>query len=85
VDQKGKTMNNVNEMISELRVLAYPAKSHKGITGRKPHPELRSPNKRYCVWLNPALAERVRQIGKGSRSKGIEVIHAWYCGETKDD
>ncbi len=76
--------DNINDMIQELRVLAYPQKSHRN-AGRKSLPlELRSPNKRYCVWLNPILAERVREIGKGSGltgsiSKGIEILDANYA------
>ncbi len=70
-------MSSVNDMIHELR-LAYPQKSHPN-AGRKPlPPELCSPNKRYCVWINPALAERVRQIGSGSRSRGIEILYSCY-------
>lgn len=72
-------MNDVNDLVQELRALAYPQKSHKN-AGRKPlPPELRSPNRRYCIWINPALAERVRAVGSGSISRGVDILYNRYC------
>ncbi len=71
--------DNVNELIDALRALAYPQKSHRNAGRKLMPPELRSPNKRYCVWLNPVLAEHIREIGTGSISKGIEILDANYA------
>ncbi len=70
---------DINDTIQELRTLAYPQKSHSN-AGRKPlPPELRSPNQRYCVWINPALAERVRELGNGSISRGVDYLYTGYA------
>ena len=69
-----------DDIFQVLRKL-YPQKSHPGRAGRKPlPPELCSPNRHYMISISPALAERVREIGNGSLSRGIEELYYRVTG-----
>jgi hypothetical protein len=62
--------------------LAYPLKSHPGISGPKPKPlELRSPNLPYMIRIPPSVEAAIRIYGDGSLSHGIVIMYE-YCVRT---